>query len=63
MTLTLDLEMSLKVTAHPLTNGTLWVKYTPDLTKGREYKIQTRIFGYFCFDLNLRIRNLVKVTA
>lgn len=27
MTLTLDLETLFKVTAHPLSNGTLWVKY------------------------------------
>lgn len=39
VTLTLDLENSFNVTAHPLTKVTLWVKYEPYLTKRREYMI------------------------
>lgn len=44
MTLTLSQETLYKVITHPLTKGTLLVKYEPDLTKVREYMIWTRIF-------------------
>lgn len=41
MTLTLDFEKSFKVGAYLLTKGTLYVKYEPDLAKGREDMLQT----------------------
>lgn len=44
MTLTLDLETSFKVTAHPLTKATLLGKYELHWTYKREYMIWTRIF-------------------
>lgn len=34
MTLTIVQETSIKVTAHPLTKGTLWVKFELDRAKG-----------------------------
>lgn len=36
MTLTLDLETLFKVTAHPLSKGTLWVKYELNWANERE---------------------------
>lgn len=36
MTLALDLKTWFKVTAYPIPKGTLWVKYEPNWTKGRE---------------------------
>lgn len=50
----LDLHTSFKVTAHPLINGTLWLKYEIDWTKGRKGMLRTRIFSLamtFAFDL------------
>ena len=44
MTLTFDLEIWFKVTAHRLPKGTLWVKYEPDWAKEREDMLPTRIF-------------------
>lgn len=42
MTLTLDVETWFKVTAYPLSKGSLSVKYEPDYTKGREDMLQRR---------------------
>lgn len=39
MTLTLDLETLFKVTAYPLTEGALLLKYEPYGTQGRDYMI------------------------
>mgnify|MGYP005954895797 CR=1 FL=1 len=39
MTLNLDLETWFKDYSHPLLKGTLWVKYEPDLAKGKEYML------------------------
>lgn len=44
MTLTLDLETLLKITAPSLTKDTLWVKYELDWTNGREYMNLTKIY-------------------
>lgn len=42
VTLTHDLQTLFKVTAHPLTEGTLWIKYKPDCAKGKEDMLPTR---------------------
>lgn len=36
MTIIIDLETWFKVTAHPFSKGTLWVRYEPGKAKGRE---------------------------
>lgn len=50
MTLILYLHTSFKVTAHPLTKGTLWLKYESNWTKWRgvfkELSIITSISGF-----------------
>lgn len=45
-TLTLDLEMLFKVTAHSLIKGTLWVKYDPDLAMEREDMLWASDLGW-----------------
>lgn len=44
MTFTIDLETWFKHNAHPLPTSSMYMKYEPDRTKGREYLVQTRIF-------------------
>lgn len=46
MTLTLDLEIWFKVTAHPLQKGTLCVKYDPNSGKGRGDILRKRDLGW-----------------
>lgn len=42
MILTLDLQISFKVFAYPLIKDTIWVKYEPDGSKGKEDMLPTR---------------------
>ena len=46
MTLTLYLKTWFKVTAHPSTKGTLWMRYEPDWAKGREAMLQSSNLGW-----------------
>lgn len=49
---------SIKVTAHPLSKGSLWVKYEPDWTKGRGDMLQTS-----AMTLTLDLETCFKVTT
>lgn len=65
MTLTLYLEILIKVTAHPLPTSPVYVKYhSKNRGKGRKYTLWTKILKTWCdMTLTLVLENLFKVNA
>lgn len=63
MTLTLYLEILIKVTAHPLPTSPVYVKYhSKNRGKGRKYTLWTKILKTWCdMTLTLVLENLFKV--
>lgn len=46
-----------------MTKGTLWLKYEPEWTRGREYNDLDKDFSRFFYHLNLDLETLFKVTV